>query len=286
MEAKFKLRSDEADAWVHSSGPTLRLSTVTGRGKSSKGNTKLALTRMAYEGSFNIVCEIASFNLPAGDPQGRLGGTCPGAGECEEFCYAQSHRYLFETVDRLRRRNHAALKELLKSGVQDAANALAHMVMGWVFSVQGGAQIPRVFLLRVHDSGDFFSANYMKAWAKATEILAETFRDTTTKVLPYAYTKSYGFRAAIKELVASDFRLVQSLESKWRDRIDWSLPVAATFPTDVIPDGWVNGNTKELGDLPAILGEHRIALPHHGVRGKSTVIDPLIQIEDRVAAYK
>lgn len=281
---KIQDRIKRAEQLVAESGPLLKISQVSG----DKGNGKLVKTRKAYELEFGVATTIAAFNLPAGKPEGRTLGSCPGAGECDDWCYAMSHRYLFENVDFLRRVNRASVDTLLGGGQSTLTDAFRDAVLSWMASVQGRAQTERRFLLRLHDSGDFFSPLYGAAWAEAFQKLNHLIQllwGESVELLPYAYTKSYHFKDMVNQLRGSGVSVVQSLESKHPEMVDWDYPVATTLPPGVdVPIGWVDGNTDEFADLPAVLGNARIALPHHGVRGRSKVNNQLIEIIDSTAA--
>jgi hypothetical protein len=276
---KYQQRALEAEEWVRENGPKLNIAQAGAK----KGNRKLHLTRLAYERVLNIPAEIAAFNLVAGKVGGSRGGGCIGADECDDWCYAQANNFEYPNVDMSRRRNRASLNVLLASPTSSAAIINIHdELLAWILSKQGGARVVRHFLLRIHDSGDFFSAKYCEAWAGAIIKLRDTLSSLdmgSVTLIPYAYTKSYRLKDSMILLAEAGVRLVQSLESKWPEDINWDLPVAAVFKRGVeIPLGWENGNTPEMADLHAILGTHRIALPHHGSKGRSKVGEPLMQI--------
>ncbi len=280
---KYQLRTLEAEQWVRDNGPALTIS-VASKGK---GNEKLFLTRLAYERVLEIPAEIAAFNLVAGKVGGDRGGCCIGADECDDWCYAQNGNFEFPNVDMARRRNQASMDALIASG--EAANSLHDVLLAWILRRQSGSRIERHYLLRIHDSGDFFSVPYCIAWVEALARIHSTLGtlglDECVTLIPYAYTKSYKLREAMCLLAEGGVRLVQSLESKWPEEINWDLPVAAVFPKGTeVPEGWVHGNTEEMADLHAILGAHRIALPHHGAKGRKKVGNPLVQITETIAS--
>lgn len=278
---KYTLRTEEARQWVLDNGPILKLAEAS-RGR---GNAKLFLTAQAYEREMGVPATIAAFNLVAGKAGGDRGGLCIGADKCDDWCYAQAGNFEYFNVDMFRRRNQESIKFLLENvGVTGAAGSLRDMMLSWILKTQAGSTVTRHYLLRLHDSGDFFSDSYCLAWANALAMLKVSLRHLgvdSVEVIPYAYTKSYVLASSMLALQDAGVRVVQSLESKWPDKINWDLPVAATFQRGAeVPSGWVNGNTEDMADLHAIMGSHRIALPHHGAKGRNKVDDPLVQIQE------
>ena len=94
----------------------------------SAGNTKLAKDK--------ILC----FGLPAGV-------TCPGAGVCRRFCFAQKGMYRFPCVVKSRIRN-----QLISEGGAFVATMIAEL------------KRVRKTYIRIHDSGDFYSQAYLDKW--------------------------------------------------------------------------------------------------------------------------
>lgn len=95
--------------------------------------------------------------------------TCPSAGICSNLCYARSGTYNFSNVKAAHVRN---LELILED-----QNAWIEMIVEELKAkrYQGGKSV------RIHDSGDFYSAEYYKAWC---EIAIRS-----PHVFFYAYTK-------------------------------------------------------------------------------------------------
>lgn len=210
------------------------------RVKPSGGNEKLRKTLglIASKG-------IIGFGLPALRSQsGFL--VCPFAGACAGICFACQGRYQMRNVAEPREWNLDTLLALYDTGgLWGPADAL----------VEDLAR-KKANLIRIHDSGDFFSPWYLESWFK----VAGQFPERRF----YAYTKSH--RWIDWDLVPSNFSLVQSEGGKDDSLINWSKPVARIFPThaDRVKAGYVDG--ESLGDVPAIMGEPRIGLVYHGTR--------------------
>ena len=127
---------------------------------------------------------------------GNLFITCPNAGGCAKVCYARNGTYNFKNVKAAHRRNlelflnsplafeeaicaELTAKKFRPSGVARPSlpgvdmSLLHPYLRKWI---NGGGKA-----VRIHDSGDFFSAEYLATWVR----IAHRARD----VLFYAYTK-------------------------------------------------------------------------------------------------
>jgi len=151
---------------------------------------------------------IHTFSLPAGF-------SCPGANLClsrankltgkiqdgpaTQFrCYAASAEALFSNVRKSRWNNFELLKKC--AGVDEMANLI-------IFSLPKKAKI-----LRIGQSGDFYSQNYFDAWLKVAAIKKD--------IIFYAYTKSIPFVLARKDVIPDNFKVVASKGGKYDDLIE------------------------------------------------------------------
>ena len=133
--------------------------TKTNNLKWTEGNAKLLKTSGE---SYRVL----GFGLPA-DMTFEGGNTCPGAGACRGVCYAKQGRYLMANVRDARMHNFN-----VSQGAGFAAAAIADLQR----------LTKRYNVVRVHDSGDFYSQEYVNAWKS----IARAFPAT----IFYAYTKS------------------------------------------------------------------------------------------------
>ncbi len=201
----------------------------------SAGNTKLEKTGKASGR------KIVAFNIPAQfdfvDAHGVKQNTCPGRGACGGVCYATQGRFLMPNVMRPRLANLEAAQSA--TFVDDVIAALD----------ASGADT-----VRIHDSGDFFSQEYLDAW----KAIARRRRDVTF----YAYTKSLhlSFRGR-----SSNLRIIQSEGGRYDSKIDKRRPHARIFSTDYQrrKAGYVDGGQT---DRAAINGLVQIGLVYHGTR--------------------
>ena len=103
-------------------------------------NTKLKRT------SDIIGQRVYNFGIPAfEDADGKR--TCPFAGECAKFCYAQKGAYVWSNVAPAFQYRYLATK-----------------CDTFVDKMVAELSKKRVDILRVHDSGDYYSMKYIKKW--------------------------------------------------------------------------------------------------------------------------
>ena len=107
--------------------------------------------------------------------------TCPGmTAVCRTECYARKHRFRYPAVRKALARNLKAAKQ------DDFAGRIASEIAA-----------RNVTVLRIHASGDFFSAAYVRQWTKVASALPE--------VVFFAYSRSWRvaeIREALGELAA------------------------------------------------------------------------------------
>lgn len=180
--------------------------------------------------------DTISFNLPAF--RGADGfAVCPKAGACATLCYARQGRYLMPTVAASRESNLVKVRGDLAIFIREATEDLEHI---------------KNKIVRVHDSGDFFSQEYMDAWFQIARLFP--------KKRFYAYTKSLHLDRANKP---KNFQIIQSIGGLLDDKINPRVSHSRIFATvkDRKLAGYVNGNKD---DGPAIRGERKIGLVYHG----------------------
>lgn len=197
------------------------------------GNAKLQKTS---GGTFG---RVIGYGIPADHDfqvDGRNFNTCFGAGPCRAFCYAKQGAYNWPATKAARQR--ALESTLSESFVADAIADIGRM--------RG------VGVVRIHDSGDFYSQEYLDKWS--------TIAAAYPNIIFYAYTKAntLDFSSA-----PSNFRVTHSLGGKYDSLVDMSKPHSRVFPTheDMHAAGYVDGGES---DAPAITGLVQIGLPYHG----------------------
>jgi hypothetical protein len=177
--------------------------------------------------------KITSFGLVAGV-------TCPGAAQCNDkrFCYAQNGRYIMSDAMRVRTENFLSSKQ--KHFVSSMVTLLRTLPKGWD-------------TVRLHDSGDFYSQDYVEKWEEIIFLNKNKFF--------YTYTKSLNLN--FKKLTEkSNVLLIQSEGSKFDNLIDYSKPHAKVFSSenDLESAGYVNATNSDLRAIKSI----KIGLVIHG----------------------
>jgi hypothetical protein len=200
----------------------------------SKGNAKLVKTS-------GEEYKVIGFGIPADysfDDNGVSRNTCPGATACRAVCYAKQGRYLMPNV--MAARNDNLRASLEDSFVEDMVESLSKA---------------RTYnVVRIHDSGDFYSQSYFDKWvAIASALPARIF---------YAYTKAHHLDFT---QVPPNLRIVRSLGGRWDKLVNLTESHSRIFATHEAREaaGYVDGN---VNDIPAIEGITRIGLVYHGTK--------------------
>jgi hypothetical protein len=200
--------------------------------KWSDGNSKVKKLKKIFGKTF-------SFGLPAFQSADGF-KVCPGAGACAAICFARQGHYIREGVRACREHNLKRARRNLRAFVKDAVIDLIKL---------------RAKLVRVHDSGDFFSQRYLDAWYEIARLLPG--------VRFYAYTKSVHLN--IWKGKPGNFSLVQSEGGLWDADIDTDRAHARIFSTEAarkVAGYGDGGNTDKLA-VQAKDGT-KIGLVYHG----------------------
>jgi hypothetical protein len=168
--------------------------------------------------------------------------TCPFAGSCATICYAQTGLQWMRSG------------KLMRIG-QFKATLSPSFVPRMTALIQGKG-IPRI---RFHDSGDFYSPEYL---AKVMSI-ARACPETRF----YVYTKSIAWVQAYvdSEGLPSNVSVIQSRGGKQDRLIRDDLGEAKIFPDIESLRAAGYSDTSE-SDMPALRGEKKIGLVVHGAK--------------------
>jgi hypothetical protein len=173
--------------------------------------------------------------------------TCPNAGACAQLCYARSGTYNFSNVKAAHTRNLEATIDNLQGWKESVLEELK------ANRYKGGKSV------RIHDSGDFYSAQYFEAWLDIAVNTPDVFFYAYTKEvvmvkgysLPSNFVIIYSMGGKQDHLVdkendrhADVFPSLEALlEAGYSDQEESDL-LAATLPTNKI--GIVVNNIKHL----------------------------------------
>lgn len=166
--------------------------------------------------------------------------TCSKALACASDCYARQGAYAWSNVQQAyERRYEASLRsnfpELLINEVMRMRKKPTH--------------------IRIHDSGDFYSKEYVMKWFKIIRDMPEiTF---------YAYTKEVALFKSIEKYMPENFTIIYSYGGKEDHLIDKENDRhAMVFETkEEMPENYINASDN---DLLAISENKRVGLVYHG----------------------
>lgn len=172
---------------------------------------------------------VFNFGIPAQD-------TCLWAGDCKKYCYASKGAYIWSNVK-------PAFERRLDATKQDN---FSQVMIDEIIRRKAD-------VIRIHDSGDFYSREYLHKWFKVMESLPQ--------VKFYAYSKSLPLLQG--ERLPANFTLIKSQGGKRDDLIDSSVDRhARIFKTEaeLIAEGYANASEN---DLIAIGNNPKIGLLAH-----------------------
>lgn len=217
---------------------------------------------------------VWNFTLPAWVvelPDGSHFNVCPNAGACAKFCYARNGTYLFPKVRGKHLSNLQAaqdgsfvwgvLEELRSKkfrpkgvprdipGLEDTSH-LSLWVQEWL--VKGGQAV------RIHDSGDFFSEEYLNQWIYLARVVPD--------VLFYAYTKEVALIKDRRWAFPANFLTIFSMGGRQDHLVDKDTDRHA----DVFPDldaiaeaGYMSQHESDL--LCVLLPTMRVGIPQNNI---------------------
>jgi hypothetical protein len=182
--------------------------------------------------------------------------TCPGAGPCRAYCYAQVGRQSMDPMKAFQLSNYAFSR---RGGFAEIlSNDLRQLEREGVEAI------------RMHDAGDFYGRRYLEAWIESARRLPQ--------VVFYGYTKSLWVVEHAYETIGHppNFRLTASYGGRWSDDVErisrrWWLPTAQIYATQEDLNRALEREEIEVDgshtDYPAYAGVPvRIGIVAHGQR--------------------
>jgi hypothetical protein len=193
---------------------------------------------------------VYNFGIPAYKSKtGQV--TCPFADECIKGCYANQGAYLWSNVAQAYEKRLAST--LTDEFVHDMSAEISK-------AVASAARKDKLLLIRIHDSGDFYSSAYLAKWL---EIIA-----AFPMVKFYAYTKSIPLFE--KVTVPSNFKVIYSYGGKLDKLINTTKHYHAKVFTSseaLTTSNYVDGMGDDL--VAAVGDTKRIGLVYHGAKSKT-----------------
>lgn len=169
--------------------------------------------------------------------------TCPGAAACIQGCYARAGGYIFSNVAKVFEKR------------------LAFSTSGeFVSGMDAEIKRRKVKRIRIHDSGDFYNAEYLNKWILIMQL------NPLTEF--YAYTKMVTlFRTYAKAgMIPDNFKVILSYGGKEDKLIDTVTERhSKVFETEeqLIAEGYVNATDD---DYLATGDNHKVGLVYHGTK--------------------
>ena len=185
---------------------------------------------------------ILNFSLPAYKTQ-KNKMVCPFAKDCVKYCYAQKGNYRFPSVKKgLNKRYELSKKE------------------EFVTIMNANILLERPTHVRIHDSGDFYSVDYLNKWIQIAK--------DNKEVIFYAYTKSIPFFKRSKEmnttfLLPKNLIIIFSEGSKKDNLINTTKDRHSRIFKDInslLSAGYINASDN---DLNAITDNKKVGLLLH-----------------------
>lgn len=171
--------------------------------------------------------------------------TCPFAGTCAKGCYAKQGAYVWSNVSAAYERR----LELARSPE-------------FVATIDAEIKRRKIQRVRIHDSGDFFSPEYLEKWIAIVQL------NPLTQF--YAYTKSIVFFKG--RTLPDNFKVIFSEGGKLDHLINNTDRHSRVFATvDALNSaGYVDASKNDenaIGDNP------RIGLVYHGHKSKTFITE-------------
>jgi hypothetical protein len=172
---------------------------------------------------------VFNFGIPAQD-------TCLWAGDCKKFCYASKGAYVWSNVKPAFERRLEITKQ----------NDFSELMITEIIKKKASH-------VRIHDSGDFYSREYLHKWIKVMQSMPD--------VTFYAYSKSLPLFEG--ETLPKNFVLIKSMGGKKDDMINMKKDRHARIFNSIDElkkEGYVNASEN---DLFAIGENKKIGLLKH-----------------------
>lgn len=211
------------------------------------GLKKLLTQNSKMKSSSNTGYTIYNIGIPAYKSRTGL-VTCPSAASCISGCYARQGTYCFPVVADNREKVLAATRT---KGFEEA---ICHELTKLSKKHHGSK-----LLIRVHDSGDFYSEAYQRSWYTIARICPD--------VQFYAYTKQVVQSHNIDSLKPKNFRLIFSMGGTQDLSIDTDKMFHAKVfqsESELAAAGYVDGTNDDL--IAAIGPCTKIGLVYHGTK--------------------
>jgi hypothetical protein len=195
---------------------------------------------------------VFNFGIPAFRSETGL-ATCPNASQCATGCYARTGTYRFKNTV------NAYETRLSLTQTEDFVPLLvADIHLKSLQSKSKGLQC----IIRIHDSGDFYSKDYAKKWFA---IMAHF--ENNPNVSFYAYTKMVSMFETFKaeNIIPSNFRAIYSYGGREDSQIDTeSHKHSRVFENlaQLLQAGYADASQDDMVAYNSL----KVGLVYHGVK--------------------
>lgn len=205
---------------------------------------------------------------------GKIFHTCPQAGVCAQICYAKYGTYRFPTVKAKHQRNLERVLSDPDRWMQDMLVELRHKRFSptmqerdlpvqtdpWLEEWRrvGGQAV------RIHDSGDFFSEDYLHRWMSIAEAVPW--------VLFYAYTKEVSLFLRQTANMPANLHVLFSTGGLEDHLIPDDARHADVFPTveEMEAAGYTDQSANDL--LAVFLPTNRVGIPANRIAAANKIM--------------
>ena len=198
--------------------------------------------------------DVYNFGIPAFKSETGL-KTCPMAGVCATGCYARSGTYNFGNVKN-------AYEERLKLTQSELfiPRLINEVQSKYLKSLSKGNQC----IIRIHDSGDFYSKDYAMSWIEIVE--------ANPNVRFYAYTKMVSLFESLADenFRPKNLRIIYSFGGLQDSLIDTNRHFhAKVFQSEaqLASEGYVDATQDDM--VTALGDSKRVGLVYHGQKSYS-----------------
>lgn len=193
---------------------------------------------------------IYNWGIPAYQSKTGL-RTCPAAGTCAKGCYATQGAYAWSNV---------AQAYEYRLAVSQSATFVQSMQTELNRAIKLSAKKRKRLAIRIHDSGDFYSIDYIKRWFEVIQANPE--------VLFYAYTKQVKLFKAM-QLVPTNLVLIYSEGGLFDTQIRDTDRHSRVFinEAELIAAGYDNASADDTVAFTSTSG--KIGLIYHGAKSKT-----------------
>jgi len=191
---------------------------------------------------------ILAFGIPAYKTEsGRL--TCPAAAECLKGCYAKQGFYVMPNVARAQETRYALTKS-----------------KAFVTTMVAEIQKRKPAVVRIHDSGDFYSREYLEKWLEIVRACPETRFYAYSKMIPL-FKPAPG--SGLRFNPPSNFKIVFSYGGKYDFMINRETDnhsVVFSTVDELQKAGYVDCHER---DYTFMDGVQKVGLVYHGFTSKA-----------------